>query len=267
MTDSLAILGLGFLLGMRHATDADHVVAVTTIVARHRTFRDAAWIGISWGIGHSLTILAVGGGIVLFKWVIPPRLGLSMELAVGIMLVVLGVATLRSIWRTRAPSVEPGPGGLVHSHAHGHGDFVHTHPHGHEPGRHSHPPDRTPVSWLDRHFGRLGVYRATRPLVIGMVHGLAGSAAIALLVLTTIGSPTWAAFYLLVFGVGTLIGMMVLTLALATPFVYSARRWQAISRGLAFGAGLLSVVLGLVVAYQVGVAGGLFGANPQWTPK
>jgi high-affinity nickel-transport protein len=266
MTDSIAILGLGFLLGMRHATDADHVVAVTTIVARYRTFRDAAWIGISWGIGHSLTILAVGGGIVLFKWVIPPRVGLSMELAVGIMLVLLGVATVRSIWRTRAPSIGPGHG-LVHAHAHEHGDFVHTHRHGHEPGTHSHPADRTPVHWLDRHFGRLGVYRATRPLVIGMVHGLAGSAAIALLVLTTIGNPAWAAFYLLVFGVGTLVGMMVLTLALATPFVYSSRRWQAISRGLALGAGLLSVVLGLVVAYQVGVAGGLFGDHPRWTPK
>jgi high-affinity nickel-transport protein len=267
MTDSLAVLGLGFLLGMRHATDADHVVAVTTIVSRYRSFRAAAWIGISWGIGHTLTILAVGGGIVAFKWVIPPRIGLSMELAVGAMLVLLGAGTVVSLLRARPAAVGPAPGGLVHSHAHEHGDFIHTHRHGHEPEAHPHPPDRTPVHWLDRHFGRLGIYRAGRPLVIGMVHGLAGSAAVALLVLTTISDPGWAAFYLLVFGLGTLVGMMLLTTALATPFVYSARRWHAMSRGLTLGAGLLSVAMGLIVAYQVAVTGGLFGPDPRWLPK
>ncbi|HEY8105192.1 MAG TPA: hypothetical protein VIE46_03735, partial [Gemmatimonadales bacterium] len=158
MTDLLAVLALGFFLGMRHATDPDHVIAVTTIVARQRTTKSAALIGAVWGVGHTLTILLVGSGIILFRWVIPDRIGLSMELAVGIMLIVLGIANLREFLglarqagatATAAPvraAPEAAPA-HVHSHAHSHGDYVHTHPHGHQPEAHPHRSDQTPIGW------------------------------------------------------------------------------------------------------------------------
>src|SRR5204863_4687327 len=125
MISLLSIVALGFFLGMRHATDPDHVIAVTTIVSRERQMSKSAWIGAFWGIGHTLTIFVVGAAIILFGLVIPPRLGLSMELAVGVMLVVLGIVNVRSFLRD-APHDESQP---VHSHPHCHGDYVHTHPH------------------------------------------------------------------------------------------------------------------------------------------
>src|SRR4051794_6314332 len=142
-----AILALGFFLGMRHATDSDHVIAVTTIVSRARSARAALWVGALWGLGHSATILTVGGAIVLFGWVIPPRVGLSMEMSVAVMLIVLGAINLS--------------GALTHIN-----QIAHRHQHAEEdesPARHVH------------------VGGPLRPLIIGVVHGLAGSAAVALL--------------------------------------------------------------------------------------
>jgi ABC-type nickel/cobalt efflux system permease component RcnA len=267
--DSLAIVLLGFFLGMRHATDPDHVIAVTTIVARERSRAGGVVIGAAWGVGHTLTILVVGAGIVLLGWVIPPRVGLALELAVGVMLVALGFATLAD----RAPDVETTatPGGHdhkpVHVHAHPHGDYVHTHVHGHDPEAHPHAPDQTPLARLDRRLGALGPYRLMRPLVVGVVHGLAGSAAVALLVLATIRDPRWSMLYLLIFGVGTIAGMMLVTTLLAWPFARVGTRVATVHRGLRMAAGLVSVAFGLFVAYRVGVVDGLFGAAPSWTPR
>src|SRR5712692_3026262 len=194
MISLLSIIALGFFLGMRHATDPDHVIAVTTIVARNRNLKHAALIGAFWGVGHTLTILVVGGAIILFSWVIPARVGLSMELSVGLMLILLGFMNLGGIlhWVTNTIAPQSGLQGTIHSHAHSHGDYVHTHPHGHDPEEHSHQPEQTPLNWLDRHFGGVGIYQIARPLVVGIVHGLAGSAAVALLVLTTIKDPSRA---------------------------------------------------------------------------
>src|SRR4026209_2545043 len=158
MNGLATIVALGFVLGMRHATDPDHVIAVTTIVARQRKAASAAWIGALWGLGHTLTILAVGGGIILFRWVIPPRIGLSMEFSVGLMLILLGVMNLTGIWRVIANRKTAANGRPIHSHPHSHGDFVHDHPHGHGSGGHPHDPDRTPVGWLDRRLGGVGAY-------------------------------------------------------------------------------------------------------------
>ena len=258
---------LGFLLGMRHATDPDHVIAVATIVSRHRSARTAALIGSLWGLGHTTTIVVVGGFIILFDVVIPPRVGLAMEFAVALMLIALGILTLAG--RTRRATeawTPPAPGGGVHSHVHGHDDYVHTHPHGHEPGAHGHPEDRTPVSWLDRVLGDLGVYQAVRPLVVGVIHGMAGSAAVALLVLATIRDPRWAVAYLLLFGVGTIAGMMLITAVIALPFAYSAARSALVHRYLGLAAGVLSLGVGLFLAYQIGLVDGLFTLNPQWSP-
>lgn len=264
MTNVLAVLTLGFFLGMRHATDADHVIAVATIVARERSARSAAVIGAAWGLGHTLTILVVGGAIILLGWVIPPRVGMSMEMAVGFMLCILGLVNLRGVtgWiRETIDQMRADSAHHVHSHAHQHGDYVHTHPHGHEPESHPHDPNRTPVSWLDRHFGRIGVYQLVRPLVVGIVHGLAGSAAVALLVLATIQSSRWALLYLLVFGLGTIAGMMLITMAIGVPFAASGRKFARAHRGLRLASGVISLVFGVFFAYQAGVAGGLFGGR------
>lgn len=211
---------LGFFLGLKHATDADHVVAITTIVARERTFRRAAGIGALWGIGHSLTVLVVGGALVVFRLVIPPRLGLGLEFGVALMLILLGFSNLR-----------PGPGAPTHAHEH-------------------------PVA-----FGGL------RPLVVGVVHGLAGSAAVAILVLAAIRETVWALAYLAVFGVGTIAGMMLITAMLAAPAAYAGERMARFQSGIRLAAGALSVVFGVLLAHAIIVDGGLFGPAPNWAPR
>jgi ABC-type nickel/cobalt efflux system permease component RcnA len=274
MITLLSIIALGFFLGMRHATDPDHVIAVTTIVSRQRSIRHAALIGILWGLGHTITIFLVGSAIILFGVVIPPKLGLTMELSVGLMLILLGVLNLtgftRWITETFTPQSPDAPGHPhLHSHAHTHqqGDFVHAHPHHHEPEKHGHAEDATPVGWMDRIFGQLGLYQAVRPLAVGLVHGLAGSAAVALLVLTTIRDPRWAIAYLLVFGVGTIAGMMLITAAIALPFKYSQSRFARLNRGLAVASGIISIAFGIFIVYQMGYVNGIFTSHPHWTPE
>ena len=136
----VSFLFLGFFLGMRHATDADHVVAIATIVSRQRSVAGSALIGAAWGVGHTVTVMVVGAAIIVFGVVIPPRLGMSMEFAVGVMLVLLGVLTLTGMGRAGgAPHAHAGVPGrhepIVHDHLHAHGDYLHRHPHGHGPGR------------------------------------------------------------------------------------------------------------------------------------
>jgi len=262
----LAVLALGFFLGMRHAADPDHVIAVTAIVTRHRSARGAAAVGVVWGLGHTLTILVVGAGIILFSWVIPPRLGLSMEFAVGIMLILLGLANLKGIGRLlhrpeHASAMEASE--HVHSHAHRHGDYVHTHPHGHRPDAHPHAPEETPLARLDHRLGGIGLYRLARPLVVGIVHGLAGSAAVALLVMTAIGNPKWAVLYLFIFGLGTILGMMMITVAMALPMIYGTRRSDVWVPRLRLASGLISIAFGCWLAYRIGVVHGLFLGTPN----
>ncbi len=251
MTTFLPILLLGFFLGMRHATDSDHVVAVTTIVSRQRSIGSAAWTGIFWGIGHSLTLLVVGGAIILFGIVVPARLGLGLEFGVALMLILLGTLNLRATFRSVEKVAESG-----HHHAHVHGDYVHNHIHGHDRGTHGHSPEAVPAARLDRRFGGLKFYQTLRPLVIGTVHGLAGSAAVALLVLPIIHDASWAMAYLLIFGVGTIAGMMLITAAIAVPISYSTR-FQFLQRHLGTAAGALSLGFGFFLAYQIGFVQGL----------
>jgi hypothetical protein len=271
MTTFLSVLLLGFFLGMRHATDADHVIAVTTIVSRQRSVWAAAWTGVLWGIGHTLTILAVGGAIILFGLVIPPRVGLGMEFSVAIMLVLLGILTLtgvtRRIQEASAGTSHAGSQRDRHVHSHAHGDYVHSHIHGHAPEGHGHPEEATPQARLDRTLGQFGAYQILRPLVVGLVHGLAGSAAVALLVLAAIRDPWLAIGYLLVFGVGTIAGMMLITAAVAVPFAVTAHRFACLNRHLATASGVLSLAFGLWMAYQIGVVDGLFSAVPRWSPE
>ncbi len=268
MIGLLAFVALGFFLGMRHATDPDHVIAVSTIVTRHRGARQALLIGALWGVGHTLTILAVGGAIILLGWVVPARVGLSMEFSVGLMLILLGVMNLMGMlqWIQSSLPASPLNTGMNHTHPHSHGDYVHAHVHPHDPESHSHDPERVPLHWLDQHFGALGFYQLARPLVVGLVHGLAGSAALALLVLPTIHDPRWATTYLFVFGVGTIAGMMLITAAISVPLSYAGRMSRRMDWSMRVASGVISLGFGLYVAYQTGYISGLFAGHPQWTP-
>lgn len=275
MTSVLLILGIGFFLGMRHATDPDHVVAVSTIVSRERSVPRAGWIGILWGVGHTLTILVVGAAIILFGVVIPPRLGLTLEFSVALMLILLGVLNLTGAmhWLShRFSPTHPEHSG-THSHLHSHGDYAHIHPHSHgsatatAANSEHHSNEVEPPNWLRAPFARLGVFHSLRPLLVGIVHGLAGSAAVALLVLGTIREARWAVFYLFVFGLGTIVGMMLMTLAFAVPFTFAGNRFAWLNKGLVTATGVVSLIFGLFVAYQIGFVDGLFTAHPSWTPR
>jgi ABC-type nickel/cobalt efflux system permease component RcnA len=265
MTALFAIIALGFFLGVRHATDPDHVVAVTTIVSRERTMLHAALIGALWGLGHTLTILAIGSAIILFKLTIPPRLGLSMELSVGLMLILLGILNLTGTLRRAiewATIRRIGPG--AHSHFLLGRWMVHTHD---EDGEPVFMDSVSILGWTPRWWRDLGVFHVLRPLVVGIVHGLAGSAAVALLVLATISRPSWAIGYLLIFGLGTVAGMILITVAIALPFAYSMRHFGRLNRGLVTASGLLSVAFGVFLCYQTGFVGGLFTGHPSWIPR
>ena len=267
MIGLVSIIVIGFFLGMRHATDPDHVIAVTTIVSQQRRAGRAALIGAFWGLGHTVTILIVGSAIILFNLVIPPRLGLAMELSVGFMLILLGAWNLSSFLRS-ARALPPGKGHpIIHSHAHTHGDLVHTHVHAHVSENHAHEAMNLPLQHLDSKLGGRGIYQFIRPLVVGIVHGLAGSAAVALLILASIRDSRWAVAYLLVFGIGTIAGMMLITMGIASTFHVVGSRFQVFSRRLALLTGLVSIAFGLVLAYQICVVQGLFSAHPQWTPR
>jgi len=210
----LPTLLLGVVLGMRHATDADHVVAVTTIVTRRRRIMDAIRIGALWGVGHTLTILLVGGAIIALHLVIPPRLGLAMEFGVALMLIGLGAYNMLG---------------------------------GQQPST--------------------GAMAAARPVIVGVVHGLAGSAAVALLVLATIPDPQWAVGYLLLFGIGTIVGMMAVTASIAAPLSLTLARFAHVHRSLQVASGTLSVGFGLFLAGHIALTDGLFAAMPHWTAR
>jgi len=212
MLSALGLSLLGLLLGIRHAVDPDHVVAVAAIATGQRSIRRASAIGAMWGVGHTFTILLVGGAIIVFRIAIPPRLGLAFEFAVGIVLIVLGVANLVS-------RAEPTPS-----------------------------------------------QTAARPLVVGMVHGLAGSAAVALLVLAAVSDPRWAIGYLLLFGFGTIVGMILVTTAIALPAAYAATRVTSLRRYLVLASGAASVIFGVLIAVQL-AGNGLFSATPVWVPR
>jgi hypothetical protein len=211
---SLGILVLSFLLGMRHATDADHVVAVTTIVSRQRSIPRAASIGALWGIGHTVTLLAVGGAMIVLNIVMPPSLGLTLELVVAVMLVVLGVVSVVGGARSER---------MIDSSA--------------------------------------------RPVIVGTIHGMAGSAAFTLLALPLIASPMLAAGYLVLFGIGTIAGMVVVTLAISLPSLYAAHRIDGARRVLRYAAGFGSIAFGLYLAHHIGFVDGLFTGAPVWSPK
>jgi high-affinity nickel-transport protein len=264
----MGFVALGLALGMRHATDPDHVIAVTAILTRERRLLAATRTGLIWGLGHSLTVLLVGSAIILLKIRVPARLGLAMEFGVAVVLIMLGLpaaaAMVRKLglrWQRRGRDLTYAV--EVHSHLHRHGEGSHRHPHAHNPGaapiHHEHTFSNDSLAAAGR--------SAVKSFAVGLVHGLAGSAAIALFVLSAIPDPLWATVYLAVFCIGTIAGMMLITTAIGAPMVLAAHRVAKLHRGLALGSGLLSLAFGLLIAYQIGVVDGLFSSVPIWTPR
>jgi len=230
-----AILGLGFVLGLRHALDVDHLAAVSTIVSQRRGLLRSSLVGAVWGLGHTAALLAAGVAVIAFHAEMPPRLGQALELGVAAMLIGLG---LNLLWTVRR-------GGRVHLHSHAHGGHHHVH-------AHVHAVDHAPAS--EHHHT---VRSARRPFLVGLVHGLAGSAALMLAVLATIPSPALAVAYIAVFGVGSIGGMMIMSTLLGLPLAIAAERFARAEVALRAVAGLTSVAVGLVLAWEIGVQAGL----------
>ena len=235
-----AALALGIILGIRHSLDPDHVVAVSTIVSEYRNPLRSFWVGISWGLGHTTTLLIIGVVIIALRLTIPDRMALLFEFFVGIMLVALGAQVIYSFRRKK-----------VHQHAHGHQEAAHEHFHSHAQSP-EHRPEHHEAHGIGKPFLRKKSY------LVGTVHGVAGSAALTLLVLASIESPLAGLGYILLFGLGSVLSMGVMTILIGLPFVISAGRLPNLNRAIQFGVGTLSIVFGGFLMYQIGFVDGLF---------
>jgi ABC-type nickel/cobalt efflux system permease component RcnA len=225
-----ATLLLGMLLGMRHALDADHLAAVATLVTRSRSLSHTLWQGVAWGTGHTITLLLFGGAVLVLGLVLPERAAQGLELAVGVMLVVLGAEVLYRLRRQR-----------VHFHAHRHADGAkHFHAHAHEGELRQHDPER--------HEHGHGF--PLRALLVGMVHGMAGSAALILLTLESLRTPAWGLAYIAVFGIGSIAGMAALSAVIAIPMRLTSQRLGRAYNGLTALVGLGTVLLGCYVVFR-----------------
>lgn len=233
----LYLLALGFIIGMRHALEADHVAAVASLATRSASVRQTIRQGVVWGMGHTLTLFAFGAAVLALDTVVPERMAQGLELAVGVMLVILGADVLRRLVRDR-----------VHFHVHRHRDGrVHLHAHSHAGesghGRHDHGHDRR---W------------PVRALAVGVMHGMAGSAALILLTLDTVQTFAVGLLYIALFGLGSVVGMALLSTVIAIPLRWSSARGLTWAHGgLQVAIGVATVGLGGLLVYQAGFVSGL----------
>jgi len=219
MIEILPVLGLGFILGLEHALDADHVAAVTALVSKHKNMKRASLLGVFWGLGHTTTLFIAGILILMLKITIPERIALSFEFIVGIMIVILGTSVLIDLFIRKK-----------HAHIHSHDGIAHTHPHLHNHSKsHSH-------------------YH--KPFIVGLIHGLAGSAALMLLVLSTVESMMLGLAYILIFSFGSIIGMAIVSSAISIPFVIS--KSTLINKRIRYIASVLSILFGLYIIFNIG---------------
>jgi ABC-type nickel/cobalt efflux system permease component RcnA len=238
----LALLGLGLVFGLKHATEVDHVVAVSAIVSEHRSVFRSALVGGLWGAGHTASLVIVGVVVLVFQVAIPASVAKWLEFGVALMIITLGAIAVLRVLRKRAD---------VHLHRHSHDGQSHMHIHFHE-----HETQHVGVSSSHSHaISEIGF----KPLLVGAMHGLAGSAALTLLVLTQIRSVSLGLLYLAVFGIGSTLGMLLMSGLIGLPFALSARRISLLNFGLQTVAGTLSIVFGLWYAYEAGIANNLWG--------
>lgn len=228
------ILGLGFLLGMQHALEADHIAAVSSIAARRSNFRDIVKHGLTWGLGHTITLFIFAGAAILLGRVIPEHVAGSLETAVGIMLVGLGAHVLWRLWHDR-----------VHFHQHRHSDgtaHLHVHSHGTDavPHRRSGHDHEHGFRW--------------RSLLVGLMHGMAGSAALLVLVASKFENPFAGLFYILLFGIGSMLGMGALSAVIAVPLAASAKWLTWANRSLQAAVGIVTIAIGAMTIYSTALA-------------
>lgn len=227
---TLSVLTLGLILGLKHAIEADHLAAVTTIVTERKSLWSSTIVGGLWGIGHTIPIVVVGLIVILLRIEIKAYVGLSLEFCVGLMLIALGANALWKVARNQQ----------LHLHVHEHGGHAHAHPHFHAEAdtseAHTH------------HNFKLNL----RPLLIGVLHGLAGSAALVPLVVAEIRSPFVGLFYMFVFGLGSIGGMMLMSLLVGLPLHLTAARFTRFNTALRLAAGVFSFGFGLLMVYQIG---------------
>ncbi len=212
---------LGFVIGLYHAVEADHLAAVSAIVSEKKNAFVSMFVGGLWGLGHTISLLVVGILVIFLKVQISKTLGSYLEAAVGVMLVLLGINAIRKIFANEK----------IHAHIHEHDGHAHTH-------LHTHKEEAVEAS----HHGL-----SPRSVIVGMVHGLAGSAGLMLLVLPTISSPGLALAYILIFGIGSIAGMMVMSLLISLPVTLTANRFQWANKSVRVAAGLFSLIWGALL--------------------
>jgi sulfite exporter TauE/SafE len=221
---TFSVLLIGFVLGLQHAIEADHMAAVSTIVSEKKNLWTASLVGGMWGLGHTISLFAVGAFVIFLKLQISEALETRLEAIVGGMLVLLGVNALRKLFTAEQ----------IHVHAHEHGEREHVH-------FHTHSSEQTELS--HHRF-------SPRSIAIGMVHGLAGSAALMLLIVPTIASPVLALLYISIFGIGSIGGMMAMSFLVGLPLHFTANRFKLLNRGIRLAAGVFSLGLGTVIVYE-----------------
>jgi sulfite exporter TauE/SafE len=235
ITPSL-LLAFGFVTGLQHATEADHITAVATLVSKNRRLSKASLLGAFWGAGHTLTLFIAGLAVLLLAVSIPAKLALSLEFGVGIMLIILGLSVIRSVRKNVMIDSFFNMFSTKHMHPHAHGNKIHVHHHDHdEEHAHSH-----------------------KSIIVGMIHGMAGSGALMLVVLSTVDSVMSGLAYIALFGIGSIVGMLVISTAIGLPFVFTAKRFSNVNRYIRTIAAVVSIGLGISVMYEIGVIEQLF---------
>ena len=229
-----AVLSIGLVFGLKHATEVDHVVAISTIVSRHKNVFRSAVVGALWGAGHTVSLPIVGVIVLLLRVAIPERVSGWLEFGVALMIISLGVSAL---WRATRTNSE------VHVHQHSHDGLSHTHVHFHEDENKHNPKTAAAHSHA---VSRIG----WKPVLIGMMHGLAGSGALTLLVLTQISSALLGLLYVATFGVGSILGMLLMSGLIGLPFAFTSGRLNHIHQGLQTVAAVFSICFGVWYAYK-----------------
>ncbi len=219
MISGISVILAGFVLGIQHAFDPDHVVAISNIVGRHRSILRSSFIGISWGLGHTVILLFASVLLLLFKISIPEKIALFFEFFVGLLLIALGALAISDASKSR-----------IHSDYHSHGKLSHLHLH--EKDNHIH---------IDK-----------RPFIVGMLHGFAGSAALMLLVLGAVNTVAEGFMYVAFFGLGSIVGMLIATAIISLPFIFTSGRISGINVAIRMTAGLIGIAFGIFIIYSVG---------------
>ena len=233
----MAVLTIGLVFGLKHATEVDHVVAISTIVSRHKNIFHSAIVGALWGAGHTASLLVVAAIVLTLRIAIPERISGWFELGVAVMIIALGISALSRALRQNAH---------VHVHQHRHDGLSHTHIHFHENETEHEPALPSQHSHVVSHLG-------WKPVLIGMMHGLAGSGALTLLVLTQISSSWVGLLYVATFGVGSIVGMLLMSGLIGLPFAFSSRKLTDLHQGLQTLAAVFSICFGIWYAYKAAI--------------